>query len=194
MQRIEQAIKPTQQQLDAFDRLRIASAEAGNQLQASCPTQMPQTPLDRFDAVAKRLQAMDDAIKTVRPALASFLCLINRRAESTVQYARTAEEWLFVPPGLEHVAATILFLRPFFQGQFTQKHLCQPFGGQSTQSRCLGAGPRSHCDLPIGDIIFASHGLAGTLDCHLFPLFGSHLNFAKSLAIHWLGLRIASVA
>jgi hypothetical protein len=26
--------------------------------------QTPQTPLDRFDAVAKRLQAMDDAIKT----------------------------------------------------------------------------------------------------------------------------------
>jgi len=72
VQRIEQAIKPTQQQLDAFDRLRIASAEAANQLQASCPTQTPQTPLDRFDAVAKRLQAMDDAIKTVSPALASF--------------------------------------------------------------------------------------------------------------------------
>ena len=72
VQRIEQAIKPIQQQLDAFDRLRIASAEAANQLQASCPTQTPQTPLDRFDAVAKRLQAMDDAIKTVSPALASF--------------------------------------------------------------------------------------------------------------------------
>ena len=72
VQRIEQAIKPTQQQLDAFDRLRIASAEAANQLQASCPMQTPQTPLDRFDAVAKRLQAMDDAIKTVSPALASF--------------------------------------------------------------------------------------------------------------------------
>jgi hypothetical protein len=33
---------------------------------------MPQTPLDRFDAVGTRLNAMENAIKTVRPALASF--------------------------------------------------------------------------------------------------------------------------
>lgn len=72
VQRIEQVIKPTQQQLDAFEKLKAASTEAANRLQASCPTQMPQTPLDRFDAVEWRLQAMDETIKTVRPALASF--------------------------------------------------------------------------------------------------------------------------
>jgi hypothetical protein len=72
VQRVEQVIKPTQQQLDAFDKLKAASTEAANQLQASCPTQTPQTPLDRFNAVEKRLQAMDEGIKTVRPALASF--------------------------------------------------------------------------------------------------------------------------
>jgi hypothetical protein len=33
---------------------------------------MPQTPLDRFDAVGTRLNAMESAIKMVRPALASF--------------------------------------------------------------------------------------------------------------------------
>jgi len=46
--------------------------EAANRLQASCPAQMPQTPLDRFDAVGTRLNAMENAIKMVRPALASF--------------------------------------------------------------------------------------------------------------------------
>jgi hypothetical protein len=51
--------------------------EAANQLQASCPAQMPQTPLDRFDAVEKRLEAMESAIKTVRPALASFYDSLN---------------------------------------------------------------------------------------------------------------------
>jgi hypothetical protein len=71
-QRIEQVIKPAQQQMDAFDRLKIASADAANQLRASCPAQMPGTPLDRFDAVGKRLEAMDQAIKTVRPALVTF--------------------------------------------------------------------------------------------------------------------------
>ena len=72
VERIEQAVKPTQEQRDVFARLKIASTEAANQLQASCPTQTPQSPMDRFDALGKRLGAMAEAIKTVRPALASF--------------------------------------------------------------------------------------------------------------------------
>jgi len=72
VQRVEQVIKPTQEQLNAFDKLKTASTEAANLLRASCPAQLPQTPLDRFDAVSKRLDAMSEAIKTVRPALAGF--------------------------------------------------------------------------------------------------------------------------
>jgi hypothetical protein len=72
VQRVEQAVKPTQQQQDALEKLKAASTEAANQLQASCAAQSPQTPIDRFDAVGKRLDAMAGAIKTVRPALADF--------------------------------------------------------------------------------------------------------------------------
>jgi hypothetical protein len=76
-QRVEQVVKPTQKQLDVFDRLKVASAQAANQLQESCPTQLPQTPLDRFDAVSKRLVAMLRAIDTVRPALADFYASLS---------------------------------------------------------------------------------------------------------------------
>jgi hypothetical protein len=72
VQRVEQAVKPTQQQQGALEKLKAASTEAANQMQASCPAQSPQTPLDRFDAVGKRLDAMAGAVKTVRPALADF--------------------------------------------------------------------------------------------------------------------------
>jgi hypothetical protein len=72
VQRVEQAVTPTQQQQGALEKLKTASTEAANQLQASCPAQSPQTPLDRFDAVGKRLDAMASAVKTVRPALADF--------------------------------------------------------------------------------------------------------------------------
>ena len=72
VQRVEQAVMPTQQQQGALEKLKAASTEAANQLQASCPAQSPQTPLDRFDAVGKRLDAMAGAVKTVRPALADF--------------------------------------------------------------------------------------------------------------------------
>jgi hypothetical protein len=61
VQRVEQAVKPTQQQQDALEKLKSASTEAANQLQASCPAQSPQTPIDRFDAVGKRLNAMAGA-------------------------------------------------------------------------------------------------------------------------------------
>ncbi|MEJ2376256.1 MAG: Spy/CpxP family protein refolding chaperone [Pseudolabrys sp.] len=72
VQRIQQVLKPTQDQQEALDKLKVASAQAANQLQASCPTDMPRGPIDRFDAVSKRLDAMSAAIKTVRPALDSF--------------------------------------------------------------------------------------------------------------------------
>jgi hypothetical protein len=71
VQRIEQSIKPTQQQ-DTFEKLKAAYTKPANQLQASCPSEMPQVAMDRFDAVGKRLDAMAAAIKTVRPALASL--------------------------------------------------------------------------------------------------------------------------
>ena len=72
VERIEQAVKPTKEQQDALARLKVASTEAANQLQASCPTQTPQAPIDRFDALRKRLDAMVEAIKIVRPELTSF--------------------------------------------------------------------------------------------------------------------------
>ena len=72
VERVEQVVKPTEEQKDAFARLKVASTEAANRLQASCPTQTPQTPIDRFDALGKRLDAMAAAIKIVRPELASF--------------------------------------------------------------------------------------------------------------------------
>ena len=41
-----------------LQRLKQASREAAERLQASCPSEMPQTPLARLDAVETRLKAM----------------------------------------------------------------------------------------------------------------------------------------
>jgi hypothetical protein len=75
--RIEQAIHPTQQQQGAFDALKAASASAAATLQASCPATMPETPVDRIDAVQKRLEAMVQAAKSVRPALDTFYAALT---------------------------------------------------------------------------------------------------------------------
>lgn len=77
VQRIEQVIEPNAQQQDAFNALKQASQDAANQLQSSCPSQVPQTPVARLDAVKTRLQAMVDAMNTVRPKLADFYASLS---------------------------------------------------------------------------------------------------------------------
>ena len=72
IQRIEHVVQPTAQQHDAFNALKQASENAADQLQVSCPTQMPQTPTARLDATEARLKSMLAAMKTVRPKLVAF--------------------------------------------------------------------------------------------------------------------------
>ncbi|MGH6793734.1 MAG: Spy/CpxP family protein refolding chaperone, partial [Methylocella sp.] len=69
VQRVEELIKPTEQQNADFDALKSASAKAAADLDASCPANMPETLTGRLDAVAKRLDALADAVNTVKPEL-----------------------------------------------------------------------------------------------------------------------------
>src|SRR5216684_29827 len=75
--RIERATQPTAQQEAAFEMLKAASASAAASLEASCPTKMPQTPVERVDAVEMRLAAMVQAAKDVRPALGAFYATLS---------------------------------------------------------------------------------------------------------------------
>jgi len=77
VQRIEQVVQPTAQQKGAFDNLKKAAQKAGDQLQASCPTAVPKSPVARVDTVETRLTAMTDAIKSVRPDLSNFYASLS---------------------------------------------------------------------------------------------------------------------
>lgn len=72
VQRIEDIVKPTAQQTSAFAALKSASTMAAANLDASCPVDVPETLADRLDAVVKRLNALADAVKIVKPALTQF--------------------------------------------------------------------------------------------------------------------------
>jgi hypothetical protein len=76
-QRIEQVVQPTAQQQSAFDDLKKAAQKAGDQLQSSCPTAVPKSPVTRVDTVETRLTAMADAIKSVRPDLQNFYASLS---------------------------------------------------------------------------------------------------------------------
>jgi hypothetical protein len=69
---IAQAVQPTGNQIQALDDLEIAADRASEVVKASCPIQVPLTPLDRLDAVERRLDAMIQAVQMVRAPLERF--------------------------------------------------------------------------------------------------------------------------
>jgi hypothetical protein len=72
IERIEDAVKPTDAQEGGLKHLENATAKAVLIMQAACPGDMPITPPGRLEAMEKRLQAMIDAANTVKPALNDF--------------------------------------------------------------------------------------------------------------------------
>ena len=71
---IEQSVRPTEQQRRYLDALRGAAAQAADTLKASCQTRPEDalTPPARLAAVGQRLNAMLQAVKTVRMAMDDF--------------------------------------------------------------------------------------------------------------------------
>ncbi|MEA2809909.1 MAG: hypothetical protein QOJ17_4050, partial [Rhodospirillaceae bacterium] len=74
---IAQAIQPTGNQIQALDDLEIAADRASEVVKASCPIQVPLTPLDRLDAVERRLDAMIQAVQMVRAPVERFYSLLS---------------------------------------------------------------------------------------------------------------------
>ena len=74
---IQQTVQPNDQQSATLEALKAASAKAADILNGTCPLQPPATPGVRLDAMAKRLDATVQAVKTVRPALQDFYASLN---------------------------------------------------------------------------------------------------------------------
>jgi hypothetical protein len=69
---IERVTRPTDAQVAMLNDLKAASAQADNILLASCPADVPLTPIARLDAVLKRIQAMSEAVQILRPPLTTL--------------------------------------------------------------------------------------------------------------------------
>jgi LTXXQ motif family protein len=72
IERISEIVQPTGAQRLALDELKGANARAIDTLKAACPTELPSIPTGRLTAMENRLQAMLQAVQTVRPALETF--------------------------------------------------------------------------------------------------------------------------
>jgi len=77
IERIAQTVEPNDAQRAALDQLKDATAKALDILKAACPTALPSTPTGRIEAMRQRLEAMVQAVRTVRPALEKFYESLN---------------------------------------------------------------------------------------------------------------------
>ena len=65
-------VRPDDTQRGKLQTLQSASAQASDIIKTACPSDVPATPPARLAAVGQRLNAMLQAVGTVRPALADF--------------------------------------------------------------------------------------------------------------------------
>jgi LTXXQ motif family protein len=77
IQKITDQVQPTQNQQTLLDDLRDATLKAVQILQAACPTDLPSTATGRLSAMRARVDAMLQAVWTVRPALDKFYSSLN---------------------------------------------------------------------------------------------------------------------
>jgi LTXXQ motif family protein len=96
-QRIEQVVQPTAQQQSAFDDLKQAAQKVGDQLQSSCPTAVPKSPVARLVTIETRLSAVADAIKAVRPNLKNFYTSLSDDQKARFNMMGPAPLPAFVP-------------------------------------------------------------------------------------------------
>ena len=79
MQRIESAVRPTEAQRPALNELRTASTKAAETISAACAPDFPTKSTQRFEAMEKRVEAMLQAIRIVRPEPSMGCWTMTRR-------------------------------------------------------------------------------------------------------------------
>jgi LTXXQ motif family protein len=80
--RIESVVRPTDAQKPKLDELRKASARAAEIISAACPTDVPSSPVARLELMEKRMNAMLEALKVVRPAFTEFYNALDQGQQS----------------------------------------------------------------------------------------------------------------
>jgi len=94
LDRLERITKPAEAQRQAFERLTEAAAKAQDIARATCPTgERPVTPPGRLAAAEKRLEALLEAIRTVRPALDEFYASLSEEQKARLYAASPRPGW-----------------------------------------------------------------------------------------------------
>jgi LTXXQ motif family protein len=87
VEQIERAVRPTDAQRAALNELKTASSKAAETIAAACPREFPATSTGRLDLMEKRLDAMVQAVKTVRPAFDAFYATLTADQKTALDKA-----------------------------------------------------------------------------------------------------------
>jgi hypothetical protein len=87
MDRIEAVVHPTEAQRTALNELRAASTKAAETIASACQTDFPPKATERLKLMETRLEAMLQAVKTVRPAFDAFYGLLDDQQKARVDAA-----------------------------------------------------------------------------------------------------------
>ena len=90
IEKIEDALNPTDAQQAELMKLQDATNKAVSIMQTACPDETPMTPPGRLNVMEKRLQSMVDAAKTVKPALENFYASLS--SEQKARFNRIGQQ------------------------------------------------------------------------------------------------------
>lgn len=87
LQQIEQAVQPNEAQRVALNELKSASATAADLITTGCPATPPAKSTERLAFMETRLAAMQQAVKTVRPAFDAFYAALDDQQKARLDAA-----------------------------------------------------------------------------------------------------------
>lgn len=90
LDRLERATQPTAEQKPKFDQLKEAATKAAAIVKAACPSEPSFTPTGRLADAEKRLTAMLEAIRTVRPAMDAYYGSLSDEQKARLSMSRRA--------------------------------------------------------------------------------------------------------
>jgi hypothetical protein len=85
---LEREIKLTDLQRAKLDDLKAASIKAAEGMRSACSADLPTTMIGRMDAIEKRMEAMLQAIRTIRPSLEAFYSTLSDEQKARIDGGR----------------------------------------------------------------------------------------------------------
>ena len=86
--RLERALSLTDAQRPKFEDYKAAAKKAADAMRSACPADTPATLPGRMDAMEKRMEAMLQAIKTVRPAFDALYATLSAEQKAAFDSGR----------------------------------------------------------------------------------------------------------